>query len=120
MEDKKLEKSIQDLERALTFEKEAKTDTFYMAGIAKCYEICLEYAWKYFKRMATEEGIEVFSPKEAIKMAGRLKIIGDVEKWLEFLAERNMAVHDYLGVSDQEYLETIHEFLKEVKNIKLL
>lgn len=117
MQDKKLEKAIKDLEHALTFEKDAKEDDFYMAGIAKCYEICLEYAWKFFKRRATEEGFEVFSPKEAIKLAGRLKIITDVEKWLDFLIERNAAVHDYLGVSDQEYLETIHDFLSEVKSL---
>ncbi len=64
-----------------------------------------------------EEGLEVLSPKEAIKLAARLHIIDDAEKWLDYLQDRNLAVHDYLGVSDEQYVETIREFLKNVKKL---
>ena len=71
-------------------------------------------AWK---RKAVNEGLEVFSPKEAIKIAGKLKLIDDVEKWLNFLSDRNLAVHGYLGIKDEDYLKTIQEFLTEVKKL---
>lgn len=116
-EEDKFKKSVRELEHALTFLNKGKSDSFYFAGISKCFEICLEYAWKHLKAKVTTEGIEVYSPKETIKQAGRLGLIDDVEKWLDFLEDRNLAVHDYLGVADEEYLETIRAFLPEVKKI---
>lgn len=115
----KLLKSIKEMEHALSFEKKALEDEFYFCGIAKSYEVCLEYAWKFFKRRATDEGLEIYSPKEAIKAAGRLGLIDNVEDWLDFLQDRNLAVHDYLGVSNEEYLKTINKFFKEVQKLKL-
>lgn len=119
MEDEKgkLKESVDALEHALSFESRIEKDSFYFSGITKSFEVCLEYAWKYFKARAIDEGLDVFSPKEAIKYAGRMDIIDDVEKWLAFLKDRNIAVHDYLGVSDEEYLKTIKSFLLEVKKL---
>lgn len=115
--DNKLRTSIEDLEHALNFANKIEKDGFYYAGISKCFEISLEYAWKYFKRKALEEGLEVFSPKDAIRCAGQMKIIGNVEKWLNFLEDRNLAVHDYLGISREDYLKTIRSFLDEAKKL---
>lgn len=115
--DDKLIESINALEHALSFIDKAKEDEFYFSGISKSYEVCLEYAWKFLKRKALDEGLEVYSPKDAIKHAGRLRLIDDVEKWLDFLDDRNLAVHDYLGVSDDDYLMTIQEFLVKVKKL---
>ncbi len=116
-EDEKFKKSVDALEHALSFLKQAQKDEFYFAGISKSFETCLEYAWKYLKKKVAEEGLEVFSPKEAIKLAGRIGLIDDVEKWLDFLQDRNLAVHDYLGVSDKDYLSTIQSFFQEAEKL---
>lgn len=118
MKDDKLKAAIQALGHALSFEKKIKQDKFFLAGIAKSFETCLEYAWKYFKRRALDEGFEPYSPKESIKYAGRIGLIDDVEAWLSFLEDRNDAVHDYEGVSDKDYLQTIKAFYREVKRIR--
>lgn len=117
IEQDKLSASIKELEKAMRFADKIESDRFYFAGISKCYEVCLEYAWKFFKRRAIDEGLEIYSPKDAVKAAGRLKIIDNVEKWLNFIEDRNLAVHDYLGVSDEDYLKTIKEFLVEVRKV---
>jgi len=116
-ESDKLKESVKNLEHALSFLGKGKKDPFYFSGIAKSFEICFEYAWKSFKQRITEEGIEVFSPKDSIKQAGRIGLIDDVEQWLDFLHDRNLAVHDYLGVSDEDYLKTIQHFFREVKKL---
>lgn len=116
-EDQKLNDAINALDHALSFMDKAQEDQFYFSGISKSYEVCLEYAWKFLKRKVMDEGLEAYSPKEAIKHAGRLKLIDNVEKWLDFLDDRNLAVHDYLGVSDEDYLKTIQEFAIEVKKL---
>lgn len=115
----KFARSIKNLEQALRFEDKAEQDPFYFAGISKSFEICLEYAWKSMKKRITDEGIEAYSPKEVIKQAGRLGLIDNVEQWLDFLEDRNLAVHDYLGVSEADYLKTINDFLQEVKKLTL-
>lgn len=113
----KFHSSIQALEHALSFRKKAQEDHFYFSGIAKSFEVCFEYAWKDFKRKALEEGLEVNSPKEAIKSAGKLGIIENVNLWLDFFNDRNIAVHDYLGLPDDVYLKTIEKFFQEVKKL---
>jgi nucleotidyltransferase substrate binding protein (TIGR01987 family) len=118
VKDDKLKKSVKNLEHALSFGKKAGEDEFYFAGIAKSFESCLEYAWKYFKRRAEEEGFEAYSPKESIKYAGRMGLIDDVESWLDFLEDRNDAVHNYAGISNADYLKTIKAFFLAVKKIK--
>jgi nucleotidyltransferase substrate binding protein (TIGR01987 family) len=114
----KLHEALAALEHALTFEKQIAKDPFYFAGIAKSFEIAFEYCWKYFKHVATEEGMEPFSPREAIKIAGQVNRIEDVKQWLAFLDTRNLAVHDYLGVPQKDYLRVIKEFLIAAKRIK--
>ena len=116
-EREKLEDAVDKLARALTFEKKAKSDPFYSAGLAKSFEICFEYAWKYFRRVAAEHGLDAFSPRDAVKTAGRLGLIGDVETWLGYLEDRNLSVHDYLGVHDKDYLKTIKSFQLSVREL---
>ncbi len=115
----KLQQAMVDLDRALSFEKEALKDRFYYGGIAKAFELAMEYSWKYLKAEALDAGLEANSPRDAIKQAGVLGIIKDVEKWLKFLRIRNIAVHDYLGVSQEDYLNAAREFLVELKKLKI-
>jgi nucleotidyltransferase substrate binding protein (TIGR01987 family) len=116
-EREKLERSVKDLEHAMEFTKEVGKDTFYSAGITKSFEVSMEHAWKYFKAMLAEEGLEADSPKEAIKLAGRAGWIENVEAWLDYLEDRNLAAHDYLGVSNPDYMETIRSYLNAVKKL---
>ncbi len=116
-DDNRLAASIEALEHALGFAKRAKKEPFFAAGISKSFEICFEYAWKEMKRQAIAHGLEVYSPRDAIKAAGRLGLVADVELWLGFLEDRNLSVHDYLGIDDQAYLETIKRFLAQAREL---
>jgi len=101
----KLKDTYKTLKEALKFEEKAKkSGGFYSAGIAKSFEICFEYAWKYMKHYSIEHGLEVYSPRDAIKTAGQLGLIEDVELWFGFLEDRNLSVHDYIGIDNKEYL----------------
>lgn len=114
----KLNKSIRDLESGVKRRKDALNDFILYAGIAKCYEVCLEYAWKFLKLRLEDEGLEAYSPKEIVKAAGKAGLVDNVESWIEFINARNFAVHDYLGVTPGEYLNLIESFIVEVKKIK--
>lgn len=115
----KFKTSIDELEHALSFKDKVSKDRFYFSGISKTFETCIEYAWKYFKRKAVDESLEIYSPKDAVKAAGGMGIIDNVENWLGYINNRNLAVHDYLGISDEEYLASIENFLIDVKKISI-
>lgn len=117
MKNEKFIKSVAELENALTYKAKALKEPFFYAGLTKSFETSFEYAWKYLKIEVTSQGLEAFSPREVIKLSGRVGLIGDVEKWLEFLENRNLAVHDYLSITKEKYISVIEEYLKEAKKL---
>lgn len=115
MKDKNLTTSTQKLEQVL---KQKTIDDIKFDAICKRFEVCFEYAWKHLKREATEAGQEVYSPKDAIKEGVKLKLIHNLDLWLDFLHERNLSVHNYYAGNAEETLKKIKQFLIEVKKIK--
>lgn len=113
----KFSSALYDLKHALEFQDKAAVDSFYYAGIAKSFEVCFEYSWKYLRQLVTADGLEAKSPREAIKVAGSLGYLDDAEKWLGFLEDRNQAVHDYVGVPQRDYLKTIIEFYAAARKL---
>lgn len=116
--DDKLEQSIENLDLALREMKKIDNPVVMNASVSKCFEVALEYAWKYFKRHAEDDGLEVYSPKDAVRAAAASGLIDDPELWIKFINNRNLSVHDYLGIEDKEYLASIKEFLAECKRLK--
>jgi len=52
-----------------------------------------------------------------IRESGRAGYLDTVELWIRFINIRNIAVHDYNGISPHEYLDTIKLFLPEARKI---
>ncbi len=107
----KFRESFEALKHSLKYEKKISEDAFYFGGIAKAFETSIEYAWKYFRLEALEAGLEVHSPRDAIKQAANLDLIDELDEWLGLLKTRNIAVHDYIGISQDEYLGQIKKFV---------
>ncbi len=116
MTDKTLKQAIQKLDVAL---KIKEIDDLHFDAICKRFEVCFEYTWKYLKRLASEAGQEVYSPKDAIKEGVKLKIIDDLDLWLDCLQERNLSVHNYYSSNPEVTLKKIKLFLKQVKKMKV-
>jgi len=117
IQDKKLKESIGKLEEALKYHDEALVNDLYFDAIIKRFEVCFEYAWKHLKRIVSEAGQEVYSPRDTLKEATKLKLIQNLELWLDFLEDRNLSVHDYLGADEASYLKDIKKFVKEVAKL---
>ena len=113
----KFEHSITELKAAIQYRKKAISEHIFYAGISKCFEVCLEYAWKYLKRELDQHGLEAYSPKEIVKTAGRAGLIDEVEEWITFINIRNSAVHDYLGITPTEYMDLIERFIPQVTKL---
>jgi nucleotidyltransferase substrate binding protein (TIGR01987 family) len=89
-----------------------------MDAAIKRFEVAFEYSWKLMKAVIEHEGSEAYGPRPAIQEANRLGLIDDPEYWAVALDARNGSVHDYLGITHDEYLKVIKKFIKE--NEKLL
>lgn len=65
------------------------------AGIVQLYEIAFELSWKLMKDYLEALGFSVKSPRETIKMAYQIGLIGDGHVWIDALTDRNLTVHTY-------------------------
>ncbi len=115
--DSKLPNAIKELEHALSFQSKAATDKFFLSGISKTFEVCLEYAWKHLKQRVEEQGLEAFSPKEIFKTAAKAGLLQNPEFYIECINARNCAVHDYFGTDPKQYLALIAKFAVRVQEL---
>lgn len=108
----KLQEAATVLEKA--FLRLPEDDPIVRAGIVKSFEVALEYAWKEMKSRAIDAGLEAYSPKDCVRVAAKLGLIESPEKWIVFINIRNLSVHDYIGVSDEDFDKALEEFVKEL------
>lgn len=64
-------------------------------GTIQRFEFTFELFWKLLQAILAENGIEAYGPRNSFREAGKMGLIDNVEKWLEFLTARNLATHTY-------------------------
>ena len=114
MNDQKLRGALSLLEAALDECDADLANPLRQAALAKAFESSFEYLWKCLKREANQAGMEAYSPRDALRAAAELRIIDDLELWLEFLNARNLSVHDYVGMDDASVMQVVHRFRDEL------
>lgn len=112
-----LEKAAMHLEGALAIYDKNTGDELAFLTVAKAFEMLVEYGWRELKRRAEDEGLEIQSPKEAIREAARLKIISDPVMWIKAVENRNASVHDYFGIGEEAFVKLARDFLKIAKMV---
>jgi nucleotidyltransferase substrate binding protein (TIGR01987 family) len=83
-------------------------------AVIKRFEIAFEYCWKLLKAAAEYQGVEANGPRPAIQEAVRFGWIKEPEFWAEALDARNGSVHDYFGISRNQYMKLIKRFSDEI------
>ena len=109
-----------DYKKALTSFEKALSDPVHSdrdkAGCIQFFEFSFELAWKLMKFLSEEEGLEVKSPKEALKSAYALNLINDEEVWLQMLQARNLMSHTYNESMALKVFDSLASFLKAMKD----
>ena len=77
-------------------------------AVIKRFEFTFEAFWKFLKVICAREGIEVKSPRSAIKSAFRLGILEKADHFLDALMDRNRTTHIY----DEQTAEAIYSLIK--------
>jgi len=97
-------------------------------GTIQRFEFTFELAWKVAKYVLNYSGIEVETPRLAIKEAFKANIIKDGQAWIDMLEDRNKTSHIYdekqaLGIYNKIkenhfkfFKDFDHEIAKFIKN----
>lgn len=88
------------------------------AGIIQLFEISFELSWKLLKDYLEAQGISVKSPREAIKQAYQMELIGNGHIWMDALEDRNRTVHTYdEQLAEKMVQDIVHTYFPELKVI---
>ena len=82
-----------------------ENDPLPFLTVTKAFEVAVEYGWRFLKDVAEGDGVDVPSPKAAVRAAARLGLIADPEVWFDMIEARNASVHDYFGISEKSFVE---------------
>jgi len=81
------------------------------------FEFTFELSWKTIQAYIRDQGLDCKSPKNCFREAGRLGIIDNVEKWFEFLNNRNLITHTYNEKMADKIYDQARKFPKEVEKL---
>lgn len=81
-------------------------------GTIQRFEFTFEVAWKLLRALLKYYGVEVNSPRSAIKEAFRMDYINNGEDWIDMLEDRNKTSHIY-------HKSTALEIYEKIKNYHL-
>ncbi len=100
------EKAFQILERTVTMESLSEVER---GGLIQFFEVAFELSWKTMKDYLESQGFSVKTPRETIKQAFQIELIGEGQTWLQALEDRNLTTHTY----DEETALQIERLIKE-------
>lgn len=86
-------RALEKLHAAL--KEDITANELFLDGTIQRFEFCFKLAWKLMKAFLDYEGIEVNSPRSAIRKAFQTQLIDDAEAWLDMLDKRNLSSHTY-------------------------
>ncbi len=81
------------------------------------FEYTFELTWKFFRKIAKREGIEVTSPRQAIRTIHDLGYATNIDLWFEFLEGRNLTSHTYNQFTADQVFDKIKEFPAELVDV---
>ncbi|MGB9840913.1 nucleotidyltransferase substrate binding protein [Thermovenabulum sp.] len=109
--------ALQRLEEGVNFEP---SNEIIIDGVIQRFEFTFEIAWKLLKDILEYEGIEVKSPRSAIREGYKVGIISDGDAWIDMMIDRNKTSHVYDEREANAIYNKIKSFyvglLRELKN----
>ncbi|HBF12024.1 MAG TPA: nucleotidyltransferase [Deltaproteobacteria bacterium] len=114
MNQKRIKELKQDYKNALdrleeALQENALKGSIVVDGTIQRFEFTFELAWKLAKALLVHGGIEVNSPRSAIKEGFQAKLFDNGEGWIDMLEDRNKTSHLY----DEDESFAIYEKIKK-------
>lgn len=87
-----LDKAVNQFKSALQADT---SDPVVRSGLIQTFEFTFELCWKLMSDRLLYDGIEVKTPRDAIKDSFKAGYIKDASIWLDALEKRNLMAHSY-------------------------
>jgi nucleotidyltransferase substrate binding protein (TIGR01987 family) len=86
-------------------------------GVIQRFEFTFELVWKSIQEFSRYKGLEVASPRDAIRIAADLGILANPDLWFDFLKDRNESTHIYNEDTAKLIFSHIPRFIEEVEKL---
>lgn len=117
----KLENLIKQLREAFKrFEDvmQKEKDEYIRDSAIQRFEFTFELVWKTLKvYLESEKGLRVYSPRDAVKSAFQVGLIGDDIKWIEMIETRNLTSHVYNEEIAEKVYKSISSYLPLIRKL---
>ena len=91
------------------------------AGVIQNFEFTYELCWKFMKRwLEVNLGstyVEGVARRQLFRLSAENKLIGDVDKWMEYHDARNETSHTYDEDTAEDVFETARGFLGDAEKL---
>jgi nucleotidyltransferase substrate binding protein (TIGR01987 family) len=81
------------------------------------FEFSFELAWRSIQGRAREAGLDCRSPKGCLKLAFQQGWLGDEERWLAILDDRNLTSHTYNDATASKIYGRLRENLTALREL---
>ena len=124
-----LRKAVDSLEKAL----EVADDEIFIsrlnneqketirAGVIQNFEFTYELCWKFMRRWLQVNLGTVYvagvSRRQLFRLSAENRLIGDVDRWMEYHDARNETTHTYDENTAEDVFETAHRFLADAQGL---
>ncbi|OGP10098.1 MAG: nucleotidyltransferase [Deltaproteobacteria bacterium RIFCSPLOWO2_12_FULL_43_16] len=110
----KLQSLLQQFERAVGKLSDVlgqKQDEYIRDSAIQRFEFTFELAWKTLKAFLEEQGITVYSPRDSLRSAFQIGLIGEDPDWLGMIELRNLTSHTYNEAIAEEIYRALPKIL---------
>lgn len=90
---------------------EPSSNPLAIDGSIQRFEFSFELGWKLLKELLQEEGLQVVTPREAIRAAYQASLVSDEDTWLTMIEYRNLTSHTYNEERAAQVYATLPAFL---------
>ncbi len=91
------------------------------AGVILNFEFTYELCWKFMKRWLDvnlgSSYVEGVSRRQLFRLSAEHRLVGDVDRWMEYHDARNETAHTYNESTAEDVIETAHQFLADAQKL---
>lgn len=108
-----LEKAIDRLTSVL----KKKKDEYIRDSAIQRFEFTFELVWKSLKAYLEAQGVKVYSPRDSLRAAFQVGLIGGNPRWLKTIKLRNLISHTYSEKTAEEIYKALPAVLVLYKGL---
>ena len=124
-----LEKCIETLKRSYSMIKTVEEGSIdfemYRNSLVKSFEMTIEQSGKLLRKklepyFSSKKAVDALTFKDLFRNANKYSLLSEdeVNRWFQYIDNRNSTTHDYGQAFAEETLKIIDDFLRDVSHLK--